>query len=106
MERQREGDVTPGQHEPMPQLVLTKGGAPLAGGEGMTVKVQKIKDNGTTSLIVEVTSNGKAAKAEVVNYDSMSDSAVADAITSQLKRSGIDARVTVAAGKVSIEPVK
>jgi len=106
MERQREGDVPPAQLEPMPQLVLTKGGAPLAGVEGMTVKVRKIKDNGTTSLVVEVTSDGKAAKAEVANYDSMSDSAVADAITSQLKRSGIDARVKVAGGKVSIEPVK
>ncbi len=106
MERQREGAMPSSQPEPMPQVVLTKDGAPLAGGDAMTVKVQKRKVDGVTSLVVEVTSNGKAAKAEVPNSDSMSDQAVADAITVQLKQSGIDARVTVTGGKVSIEAVK
>ncbi len=106
VERQREGDVTSAEPEPMPQVMLTKDGAPLTGGERMTVKVQKRKVNGAASLVVEVTSNGKSAKAEVANYESMSDSALADAITAQLKQAGIEARVTVTGGKVSIEAVK
>jgi hypothetical protein len=36
----------------------------------------------------------------------MSDAAIADAITAQLHQAGIDARVTVAGGKISIEPIK
>ena len=106
MERQREGTVPPTQPEPIPQLELTKNGAPLTGGEGFLVKIQKRKVDGATSLLVDVTSNGKTAKVEVANSDSMSDSALADAITAQLRKAGIDARVTVTAGKVSIEPMK
>jgi len=44
--------------------------------------------------------------AEEANSDAMSDAALTDAITSQLKRAGIDARVTVTGGKISIEPMK
>jgi hypothetical protein len=106
VERQQEGGSPATPPEPMPQVVLTKDGAPIAGGEGMTVKVQKRKMDGSSSLIVEVTSNGKAGKAEVANFESMSDSAIADAITAQLKRAGIEARVTVVGGKVSVEAVK
>lgn len=106
VEREQQGTVPPTQPEPMPQVVLTKDGAPVAGGEGMTVRIQKRKVNGASSLIVDVTSNGKAAKAEVANFDSMSDSAIADAISAQLKQAGIVARVTVTGGKISIEGVK
>jgi len=106
VERERVGGVPPAPPEPLPQLVLTKDGAPIAGGEGMMVKIQKRNVNGATSLIVEVNSNGKAAKAEVPNYESMSDPAIADAITTQLRRAGIEARVSVTGGKVSIEEAK
>ena len=106
VERQQEGGALPPQPEPMPQIMLTKNGAPLASGEGLAVKVQKRKVNGESSVIVEVTSNGKSAKAEVANGDSMSDSELADAIAAQLKRAGLDVRVTVTGGKISIEPVK
>ena len=105
MERQLEG-TSPSQPEPMPQVVLTKDGAPLTGGEGFAVKIQKVKTNGAMSLIVDVTSNGKNAKAEVANPESMSDPALAAAITSQLQRAGIDARVTVTGGKISVEATK
>jgi hypothetical protein len=90
----------------MPQLVLTKDGVPLGGGEGLTVKVQKKKVDGVTSLSVNVTSNGKVGKAEVSNSDTLSDAALAAAISSQLKQQGLDVKVTVLAGKISIEPVK
>jgi hypothetical protein len=102
---QREGSAT-APPEPLPQLVLTKNGAPLGGGEGLTVKVQKRKMDGVTSLTVDVTSNGKAGKAEVSNSDTLSDSALANAISAQLTQQGLDVKVTVVAGKISIEPVK
>jgi len=106
VERQREGDASTATPEPMPQVVLTKDGAPLAGGEGIAVKIQKRKMNGSTSLVVDVTLNGKTAKVEVPDSDSLSDAALADAISSQLRQQGIDAKVTVVGGKISIEAVK
>jgi len=106
VERQHEGDPSSAPPEPMPQVVLTKDGAPLAGGEGIAVKVQKRKIDGATALVVDVTLNGKSAKVEVSNSDSMSDAALTDAISSQLKQQGIDAEVSVVGGKISIEPVK
>jgi len=106
MQREQMGNQ-PVPPEPMPQVVLTKNGAPLTGGESMTVKVQKMKDNaGATTLVVDVTQNGKNAKATVPHSDSMSDPALAAEITSQLQRAGIMAKVTVTAGKVSIEETK
>ncbi len=106
MQREQEGNL-PVPPEPMPQVVLTKNGAPITGGEGFAVKIQKMKTNGVTSLIVDVTSNGKNAKAEVANPESMSDPALAAAITSQLQKAGIiNARVTVAGGKVTVESTK
>jgi type IV pilus biogenesis protein CpaD/CtpE len=106
MEREQEGSVPGMQPEPMPQIVLTKDGAPLTGGDAMTVKVQKRKVDGSTTLVVDVTSNGRSAKVEVPNPESMSDPALAEAISSQLRQAGIDARVTVAGGRVSIEATK
>jgi len=105
VERQHVGDagVAP---EPMPQVVLEKNGSPLQGGEGFAVKFQKKKINGVTTLAVEVTANGKSAKVEVPNSDTMSDAAITDAVSSQLRQAGIDARVTVTNGKIEIEPAK
>jgi hypothetical protein len=105
VERQQDAaSATP--PEPMPQVVLTKNGAPLGGGEGLAVKVQKKKMEGVTSLTVDVTSNGRAGKAEVSNADTMSDAALANAISTQLQQQGLNVKVTVVAGKISIEPVK
>src|SRR5437016_1940049 len=105
VERQHVGDAGTAP-EPMPQLVLEKNGAPLEGGEGFSVKVQKKKIDGATSLTVDVTANGKSAKVEVPNSDSMSDAALTDAVSSQLRQAGIDARVTVTNGKIEIEPAR
>ena len=105
-EREQVGDASPVPPEPMPQVVLTKNGAPLTGGEGFSVKIQKKRVNAVTSLVVDVTSSGKTAKAEVANAETMTDAALADAIASQLRQAGLDARVTVIGGKISIEPVK
>jgi hypothetical protein len=90
----------------LPQLILTKDGAPVEG-EGFAVKIQKRKaSDGPTTLVVEVTSNGKTARAEVPNSESMSDADMTSAITTQLKQAGIDARVTVESGKIRVEPVR
>jgi hypothetical protein len=107
MKREREGGSANTAPEPMPQVVLTKDGAPLQGAEGLAVKVQKKKDDsGAMAILVEVIQNGKTAKAEVPNAQSMPDAAIADAITTQLRQGGIEARVTVNAGQISVEPVK
>src|SRR5207248_10000316 len=92
--------------EPMPQIVLTKDGAPLTGGKGLTVKVKKMKTDTSTTLTLEVNSSGKTATVQVRNSDTMSDAAIADAITTQLHQAGIGGKVTVTGGKISIEPVK
>jgi len=103
VEREAVNDGTQPPPEPMPQVVLSKNGAPLAGGEGIAVKIKKLKANGSTTLIVEVDSNGKTAKVEVPNADTQTDAAIADRISAQLRQAGIDAKVTVTNGKVSIE---
>jgi len=106
VERQATNDGTTPPPEPMPQIVLTKDGAPLTGGQGLTVKVKKIKTDTSTTLTLEVNSSGKTATVQVPNSDTMSDAAIADAITTQLHQAGIEAKVTVTGGKISIEPVK
>ena len=106
VEREHVGDPSTVPPEPLPQLVLTKDGAPLAGREGLSVKVQKKKINGATALTVDVTAKNKSAKVEVPNSDTMSDAALTDAISSQLRQAGIDVRVKVTNGKIEIEPAK
>jgi hypothetical protein len=105
VERQKVGDA-PTMAEPvMPQLQLTKDGAPIAG--GFTVRVERKKiDGGPVTLVVNVTSEGKAATAQVPNADTMSDADVATSISSQLRQAGIDAKVTVVGGKIQIDPAK
>jgi type IV pilus biogenesis protein CpaD/CtpE len=106
MERERQGDAPPVPPEPMPQVVLTKGGAPIADAEGTTVKIQKKVVDGVSSLLVDVTSKGRTVKVEVPNSGSLSDSALEEMISSKLRQAGIDARVSVVGGKVSIDSVK
>ncbi len=106
VEREAVNDGSQPPPEPMPQVVLSKNGAPLTGGEGIAVKIKKMKANGSTTLIVEVDSNGKTAKVEVPNADTQTDAAIADQISAQLRQAGIDAKVTVTNGKISIEPNK
>jgi type IV pilus biogenesis protein CpaD/CtpE len=106
VERVRDGGAPSVAPEPLPQVVLTKNGAPITGGEGFSVKIQKKNVGGTTSLVLDVTSNGRTAKVEVPNSGSMTDAALAETIMAKLRQSGIDARVTVVGGKVSIEPLK
>ena len=106
VEREHVGDPGTVPPEPMPQLILTKDGAPLGEAKGFSVRVQKKKINGATTLGLEVTSGGKNAKIEIPNSDTMSDAALTDAISTQLRQAGIEARVTVQAGKVEIEAAK
>ena len=106
VEREAVNDGTQPLPEPMPQVVLTKNGAPLTGGEGIAVKVKKMKTSTSTTTVVEVNANGKSATVTVPGSDTLSDAALADAITTQLRQAGIDARVTVTNGNISIEPNK
>lgn len=106
VERTQQGGAPPAAPEPVPQIVLTKNGAPITGGEGFSVKIQKKVIDGSTTLAMEVVSKGRTAKFEVPNSGAMTDAALSDAISAHLKQAGIEARVTVAGGKISIERVK
>ncbi|MGH7681259.1 MAG: hypothetical protein ACRENN_04655 [Candidatus Eiseniibacteriota bacterium] len=106
MQQEQQG-VVPGTPPPsVPQVVLTKNGAPITGGQSMTVKVQKQKINDAVTLIVDVAQNGKNATVTVPNSQSMSDPALAAEITAQLQRAGIMAKVTVVGGKISVEETR
>lgn len=106
VQHEQQGTVPGAPPEPMPQLELTKNGAPITGGQSMTAKVQKQKISDAVTLIVDVAQNGKTAKVTVPNSQSMSDAALAAEITAQLQRAGINAKATVTAGKISIEEAK
>ncbi len=106
VERTQNGGAPPAEPEPVPQIVLTKNGAPITPGEGLSVKIQKKVIDGATTLALEVDSKGMTAKFEVPNADTMSDTALSQTISARLTEAGIDARVTVTGGKISIEPVK
>lgn len=106
VEREHLGDGGAAPPEPMPQLVLEKNGAPLDGANGSSIRVQKKKLNGSTSLTVTVTAKGKSATVEVPNSDTMSDAALADAISTRLRQAGIEARVIVTNGRIQVETAK
>jgi len=86
----------------MPEIQLTKNGAPI-GGDGFSVKVQKKRNESGMTLSVEVRDAGKTARAEVPEADSMSDADVAAAIDTQLRQAGVTARVTVTGGEIKVE---
>jgi hypothetical protein len=106
VEREHEGAPGAAPLEPVPQIELTKNGVPLPGQEGTSVKIQKKKVDGATTLLVDVTLNGRSGHAEVAHAETMGDAALADAIRTQLLQAGLNVRVTVAGGRISIDPVK
>jgi hypothetical protein len=101
MKRENTGDGAAA----VPELQLTQNGAPLSG--GCSVKVQKKQyDNGSEDLLVEVNSKGKTATATVSNAGAMSDGALQSAIASQLQQAGLQVKVTVQNGNISVDPVE
>ena len=103
IEAQREA-TQPGQEIEEPQLVL-EGEGQATDPDMLRVKVRKLKDDaGVLSLIVDVQSKDHSATATIPNPDSMSDSAMASEIKSQLFSAGIDAEVEVTNGKIEVRP--
>jgi citrate lyase gamma subunit len=93
------------QTEPVPELVLTKNGAPITGGS--TVKIRKMKDEtGATTLVVETSDHGKTATATVPNSEKMSDAELESAIETQLRQAGLNVRVEVVGGQVRVRPIE
>jgi hypothetical protein len=93
--------------EPMPQLVLTKDGAPLGGANATKVQLQKRKTpDGAVTLVADVAANGKAAKIEVPNIQSMSDSELASTLQAKFREAGLNVNVTVTNGELKIEPIQ
>jgi hypothetical protein len=86
----------------VPELVLTKDGKPIAGGD--MVRVMKKKDpSGSTTLSLAVTSEGRSTTVEVPNADSMGEAALAATIQSKLLAAGFDMVVTVRGDEIKVE---
>jgi hypothetical protein len=101
------GDPSTEPREPMPQLVLTKDGAPLGGENAVKVQLQKRKtQDGAVTLIADVTAHGKSAKIEVPNIQSMSDTELANTLQTRFREAGLNVNVTVTNGDLKIEPVQ
>jgi len=95
----RTGDVS---GQPMPQLVLTKGGAPLTGGS--QVRIMKKKDaSGAITLVLTTSQDGKDTTVEIPNANTMSDAALAAELQSKLQAAGLDVVVHVNGGEISVE---
>ena len=94
-------------HEPMPQLVLTKDGAPLGDEKAVKVQLQKRKtQDGAVTLVADVTAHGKSAKIEVPNVQSMSDSELANTLQARFREAGLNVNVTATNGNIKIEPIQ
>jgi hypothetical protein len=107
VERLRSSNDPAEPREPMPQLVLTKDGAPLGGANATKVQLQKRKTpDGAVTLIADVTANGKAAKIEVPNIQSMSDSELQSTLQTKFREAGLNVNVTVTNGELKIEPMQ
>ena len=100
---QKAGDP-PLTEQEIPQLVLTKNGAPVTGGKGLEVQMKKMKSAAGETLVIDVTQDGKTAQAQVPGADTMSDAALAAAIQRQLERAGLSVTVKVTNGGVEITP--
>jgi len=91
------------EHAPIPELVLTKNGAPIEG-QGFMVRVEKRRTGDGTTLTLRVNKDGKSTVVDIANVETKSDAAIASEVEAQLKQAGIDAKVTVTNGQVAIEP--
>lgn len=86
----------------VPELVLQKGGQPIAG-KGFTVRAEKRRTPDGTTLTLHVQQDAKTATIEIPHVDTLSDAAIIAQVQSQLASAGIDANVTVRDGRVQIE---
>lgn len=92
--------------EDMPEVVLTKNGQDIAGaGAGQCqVRVKRLKDEaGATKLVLDLTKDGRATTVEVPNVDGMSDLTLRSELQAQLDRAGIQVRVEVRDGQISVD---
>jgi hypothetical protein len=106
MRHRNPGDPASGQPAvEIPDLVLTRDGAPL-GANGCTVKIEKKRTDAGLTLTVEVTDAGRLARVEIPQADTRSDAEIAAAIEAELRRAGIQARVTVTGGEIKVEKVE
>ena len=107
IERIRTNDDPAAPAERMPQLVLTKDGAPLSGGNAVQVKVQKRKtQDGAITLVADIAAHGKNATVEIPNVQNMSDMELQNALSTKFRENGLNLNVTVTNGKISVEPVE
>lgn len=96
-----------GEHKEMPQLVLTKNGVALGEGKGFSERISKLRSpaDGTT-LVLDVTQDGKAAQAKVSHSETLSDDAITASVQQQLDRAGLSVTVKTTGGMVEVSPKK
>ena len=95
--------ATPPGEAVMPEVVLTRNGAPVSGNE-FSVRLEHLKGADGLTLTARVHQGDKNGVAEVQGADAMSDAALGSAIESQLTAAGLSVTVRVTAGHVEIEP--
>jgi len=88
---------------PMPELQLTKDGAPLDS-KGTALDVRKLKGPDGTTLSLTVHNKGQVATANIAHTETMSDAQLAAAVKAELAKAGLDLQVTVTDGRVEIQP--
>ncbi len=88
---------------PMVSLDLQKNGQSTPQGEGVSVRVQKMKSEDGVTMNLKVASKGREVSVVVPRVDTMSDAALGAEITSQLKAAGLDVAVRVTNGEIAIE---
>ena len=102
-----EQHAEPGSAVEMPEIVLTKDGSDLSGAGDTNqarVRIEKVRaPDGTETLKMDFSKDGRSTTCEVPNIAGKSDSDLRFEIQSQLDRAGIDARVDVLDGKVTVE---
>lgn len=103
VQRHHDGMVSGSDEAVVPQLQITKNGAPVTG-QAFEVRVLRKKSESGMILSVTVTAGDKTATAEVENPEALGDAAVSAQIESQLEKAGIQARVSVNGGRIEVEP--
>lgn len=104
---ERHSDTPGADMESMPQIILTKDGQDLRGGDGADsaeIRIRKERGEGAAArLVMDLSKGGRSTTVEVPGVDSMTDAALRDEIQAQLDRAGIGVRVDVRDGKVTVE---
>ena len=92
----------------VPEIILTQDGKDLSGaapeGDATRIRIEKLNaPDGTETLKLELSRDGRSTTCEVPDVAGKSDADLRFELQSQVDRAGIDARVDVRDGKITVE---